>query len=77
MFEKLLSSIDIDIDKEIKEKLNEEANTTVLKLTVVSAGLGCLGLAFVEFFNHYDANWLRRYSSRFSCYYGINFYLFT
>lgn len=57
MFEKVLSNI--DIDKEIKDKLNEEANTTVIKLTLFSAILGSLALAIVELFNYYPANWLR------------------
>lgn len=48
-----------DIDKEIKEKLNRDANTTVIKITLAAANIGWIALTLVEFVNNYYINWLR------------------
>lgn len=48
-----------DIDKEIKEKLNRDANTTVIKITLAAANIGWIALTLVEVVNNYYINWLR------------------
>lgn len=59
MFLNIRSTPKQEISPAILEKLNTDANTTVMKLTLVVAVLGCLSLSCVELFNHYDTNWLK------------------
>lgn len=66
MFSKILHIIgkdknvdrDVDIGK-VKDMLNKEANTAVMRLTLIVAIGGCIALTSVEFFNHYDTDWLK------------------
>jgi signal transduction histidine kinase len=58
MFKKELSYMNDDIDKEIKEKLNKEANTTVMKITLASANIGWISLALVQLFNEDYEEWI-------------------
>lgn len=61
MISKLLSYINIndDKDRDINQKLNKEANTTVMKITLVAANIGWISLSLVEIFNNYYTNWMR------------------
>jgi len=59
MFKKELSYINDDIDKEIKEKLNKEANTTVMKITLASANIGWIALALVQLINNDYSKWIK------------------
>lgn len=59
MFKKELSYMNDDIDKEIKEKLNKEANTTVMKITLASANIGWIALALVQLVNNEYEKWIK------------------
>lgn len=59
MFKKRLSYMNDDIDKEIEEKLNKEANTTVMKITLASANIGWIALALVQLINNEYAKWIK------------------